>query len=312
MSSNHELEQLLNTSLNARQLDTKELLSQGIDAVLTLLEEKLVERLGDKVPLLGDLSEDILDFIRDIKEGINTRLPNLSDSTTGAIREELFNLLHTDLGILLDSNQDGSINSQDVELTLSSNGYFLGAKLGGMYSDSQSLDTSFGTSSLGLDITGNANVVLDYAFDLGFGIDLDNNQTPQFYLDTSSTSELELGLVATLPNLNANTRLFDLITLNVSDNGSQLDGTFILDISDDDDKWRVGDTLDVDGTLSGNANLKLQGEINGSNDFAVDLGYQFPTTSLSDIDLNLPNTTAITYQGTNFNSLTDFADNFDK
>lgn len=290
----------------------QDLLNQAIGVVLDLLESKVVERLGNKVPLLGSLSSDILQFIRDIKNGVNIRLSNLLDSTTEVLRMELFDLFHNELNILLDGNDEGTdISLNDLILELKDGGYLFAVKLGDQQSFNLPLDTSFGTSQLGLDINGNANVDLTYALDLGFGIDLDTNQNPQFYLDTSSDSELELELVATVPNLNANTRLFDLITLNVNDNGSQLDGTFTLDISDDDEKWRVGDNLDVDGTLSGNANLKLQGGINGSNDLAVDLAYQFPTTNLSDINLNLPTTTAITYKRTNFNSLADFADNFD-
>ena len=105
------------------QIDYNVILSQGFATLLTLLKEQIISKLGNKIPLLGNIGNQLVSFIDDINNQVDLEFSKLTTGTIGAVRGALFNTFDN-LGILLDTNKDGTININDLTLiTLPNNTY---------------------------------------------------------------------------------------------------------------------------------------------------------------------------------------------
>jgi hypothetical protein len=201
----------------------------------------------------------------------------------------------TDLGILLDTNNDGKITIEDVELKLIGNSYDFQAALGGKFDFETDFATDFGLPNLGLSVEAQkVSVGVDYRFDLGFGIEQNNNQTPQFYFNTSSNKEISLNLNAGVDMLQARGKL-GFLELDVEDKNAanELAIELAIDLQDNDNKLHLNELPIIDANFDGKADIQLgfKTSFNGSeklpsllSDF--NLLWEFDGT---DLDGNTPN-----------------------
>ena len=221
------------------------------------------------------------------------------------------------LHILLDTNKDGKIDINDLNLiSLPNNNYTFQAALGGDKTFSVSLLNDFGLSNLGLDLNGQANVKLHYQFNLGFGLELQPNESPTFYLDISSPKELSLGLTASLDNFNAKASL-GLFSLDVTDKNPlpELTGTINIDLQDSNNQLTLGETPSIAATFDdGLASLKLglSAKINNKSIISADLNLDWTFTHPSfDQPILGTVTTQVVFNNQTYDSFEKFVEQID-
>ncbi len=207
------------------------LIVDGIDGFLGLLEDAFDGEIGGlTLPLIGDqlvdAAEVIGDFRRDFVAGLRDMVETADSPTENYISVQLFSLLHTQLGILGDRNEDGFVTIEDIQLLTNVSDtdpvpapedIFMqwNLQLGGTLLDAGTgIDFDIGVPGLGLETRGAVQATLDWQLDFGFGVDLKEG----FYLDIADVNELELNLDVTLPGAGLTGRLA-FLQLDADDNG---------------------------------------------------------------------------------------------
>jgi len=120
-------------------------------------------------------------------------------------------------------------------------------------------------------------ISLDYFFGLGFGLDGSG-----FFLDTAGVTqageELGLNLDASLSDGTSLTGTLGFLQMKLEevdddDGNSGLRGKIAIDLTDnDDDRWRIGETLAMSAQVSADANIDLYGSLDmdfGGQDIAL-------------------------------------------
>ncbi|MEO1526164.1 MAG: dockerin type I domain-containing protein [Planctomycetota bacterium] len=241
-------------------------LAEGLDALLQKIEILLREQvLNQNLPMVGERLEAAADFLKDVRE---QALPILRDRLTPqALVDEIKLVLHDALGSVMrlsDSNADGNIDHLDIDLAIDAGAgtVELQLPLGGDYSVAADIDFDLGLPALGLELDGGVVASLDWAIDIGVGI----NPTDGFYVDTTHVNEIELSAEVTLPSVEL-TGSLGLFQVTVTDQGSQLSGDFAVDLREPsgDGKWTTSELVAgttpladlVDVTLTGGASVNL-------------------------------------------------------
>lgn len=242
-------------------------LRAGLDQLFSGLQNALKSQVfASRLPLVGDTlknsASDAVQFITQLQTSLDSAIDSLTNPTGEQIRGAIATALNS-LGVLQDFNGDGLKDAQDIEVLESTDNLQFSFKVGkDGASFSTPLSTTVGLPNLGLSIDGSVAAKLDYGFNLAFGL----NKTDGFYLDTSASNELSLGLDLTTPGLNANARL-GFLQFNAIDQGTQFNGDFAIDLTDAnaDNKLflpeltAIGTNYQdlIDAKLTGSANLKL-------------------------------------------------------
>ncbi|MDJ0843957.1 MAG: Calx-beta domain-containing protein, partial [Crocosphaera sp.] len=254
----------------------------GIDGVLDTFQEVVNSEIyGLTLPLLGNKlqnsTEDIVNFLTDFQDDIIIPLQDLCDSgnlTTEVIRYALFSTLgSTWLDILGDLNEDGVIDVQDIEVNETTDDVNFNMLIGGSSTFSTPLDTNIGFPGLGLEVEGDADLTFNYGFNLGFGVNKDEG----FYFDTSSDSEIEIGLDASIPGLDA-TGSLAFLQLNVQDDEadpSNINAGFEVDINDPNNDGKL--TLSEISGVEFETKLGLEADVNLELDASFGGNAQFPS-----------------------------------
>ena len=241
-------------------------LADGLDALLQRIETMLREKvLNQNLPMVGEKLESAADFLKDVREDA---LPILRDHLAPQqLVDEIKLVLHDALGAVMrlsDVNADGRIDHLDIDLTVdaSAGTVDLSLSLGDTYTVAADIDFDLGLPTLGLDLDGGVEASLQWAIDLGVGI----NPTDGFFVDTSDVNELELGVEVTLPDAEL-TGSLGLFQITVADQGSILNANFDVDLKEPSGDGKLtfaeltnGETpLDdlVEATLTGGAKVDL-------------------------------------------------------
>ena len=206
-------------------------LAEGLEALLERIETLLRQQvLNRNLPMVGDRLEQAANFLRDVRQDV---LPVLRDQLSpGQLVDEVKLVLHNALGTVLqlsDTNADGTVDYQDIELFLdtAAGEAKLDLSLGDVYEVDAGIDFDLGLPAIGLDLDGDVNVSLQWSLELGIGIDA----THGFYVDTSNENEIEIDVQVTIPDVEL-TGSLGLFQVTVSDQGSSLNGEFDIDLKE--------------------------------------------------------------------------------
>ena len=133
----------------------------------------------------------------------------------------------------------------------------LNLSLGDSYVVATDIDFDLGLPALGLDLVGDVEASLDWAIDLGVGI----NPTDGFFVETIDTNEIELNARVTLPDASLEGHL-GLFQITVADQGSRLEGQFAVDLVEPsgDGKLTLGELTGGDTPLRDLVQTTLTGE----------------------------------------------------
>ncbi|MBF2026124.1 MAG: DUF4347 domain-containing protein [Oscillatoriales cyanobacterium C42_A2020_001] len=103
---------------------------------------------------------------------------------------------------------------------------------------SSTLGFDLGLDAIGLSINGNVNAGLDYQLPLTFGVDLTSSE---FYVDTSATNELNIGVSITTPGLNATGQLgfLQVQAQDSATDATDFTGNFRIDLRDPNSDGRL-------------------------------------------------------------------------
>ena len=241
-------------------------LAEGLDALLQKIEALLREQvLNRNLPMAGERLEAAADFLKDVRE---QALPILRDRLAPeALVDEIKLVLHDALGSVMqltDLNADGTIDHLDVDLSLDSSAgtVDLHLPLGATYAVAADIDFDLGLPALGLELEGGVEASLEWAIDIGVGI----NPTDGFFVDTTDSNEIELSAEVTLPDAEL-TGTLGLFQITVADQGSRLEGNFAVDLLEPsgDGKLTLSEIVDgsvplgdlVDVTLNGGASVNF-------------------------------------------------------
>lgn len=230
---------------------------EQLNQLLTTLQNGINSRVfGEKIPLLGDrlanTTDKAIQFVENIRSAIEGKLNNISDlanATTADIVQALEDALDANGLGLLKQAINVVENTDEVVFDLK-----LGSSTGS--SVTTALATDLGLPGLQFDLQGNANADLGFDLDLKLGV----SKTKGFFIDTLASNELNINLNASAPSFNANGELGPL-QLNATDQGSNFNGEFTVDLSDSSGRLEFNEVPDfsnlVDAQLTANADVRL-------------------------------------------------------
>lgn len=217
----------------------------GIDFVLGIIQDVVSSQvLSHAFPMIGDGLADAAGFIQDIRtdviQKLRDRFGESLNSTAGVIQLALFETLGPEgLDFLLDGDEDGDVDLDDIWVEFSD------TDLDGSNDDQVDvamilgkeativdtpIDFDLGIPALGLEVDGNVQLALGFAWTLAFGLSREDG----FYLNTSAPAEFALTLEARTPDLQAEGDLL----------------FFQLDVTDEDadgNPLTVDEDVDQDG-----------------------------------------------------------------
>ncbi|MGK7918671.1 MAG: hypothetical protein AB4080_01505, partial [Trichodesmium sp.] len=246
--------------------------ADGFGQLFDTLQDALNSELfGQELPLLGDTLKDSTDnavqFLSELKENvvysIEQKLDWVEEKTPELVREGLAEALGPwGLNVLIDVNQDGSIDKQDIETIESADEVKFNLQLNRETSSfSHSLDTDIGLPGLGLKVDGDAIAELGYSGSLNLGIHKDKG----VYLDTKSADEFSINLTGGVPSYLTGSLGFLKVELtDDSEKSSEFKGSFKVDLKDADNKLWLNELNSVnfaelaDVELDGNADINLK------------------------------------------------------
>ncbi|GGA31610.1 hypothetical protein [Okeania sp. KiyG1] len=238
------------------------------------IKEVLQGAIEDGINQLGVAGENLLE---DILSQLETKLVNPLAGLLDNVLEQPKQLIEEALEDLL---------GQDISIGNIANGFTFNIDLNQGKSLETSLASDIGFPGLGLTTDGKAKVDLGIDLNLGFGYTPDDG----LFLDTSADKELDIGLNASLPGLEAQGEMGFLL-LDVTDKGSQLNAGYSIDVQDPNSDGKL--TLSEIGAAQFNINTE-------------------PSAS-ADIKLNLVSklgdSAALPKVGTDLNISWDFAEN---
>jgi len=301
--------------------DNLELIIDGVDYLLAQIQNGLESDVFNvTLPVIGDglatASREGVRFIDFLRTRILTELrkgfANATSRGVAMVRQALFDAVGPGgLGILADTNKDGTVTLADVEaITTASGGLVSQVQFNlvlkkpiEIFRGAVRFDS--GVPALGLDIDGNVDLGLDFELALRFGV----HRQHGFYLDTSVGNELKVRFSASMPGLRAQGRL-GFLQLDVADsatNPSKLEVTFDVDVRDpfpgaaeseknrltfqDLVRARLDQVLHAEFAGSANVNLALVTSFGGNANFpslAADFALSWSFTSADDFRLRAP------------------------
>jgi len=298
-------------------------LSGGLDAMLDgldLLLGEIQKTLGNEVfsqriPLVGDQLSEAADFIGRVRDGVLADLRAASDFDVANVQQALFDALGSPgLGWLGDTNSDGSVDVNDIDITpdnpdASTDEVRFDILLAPTVNVlSSSIGFDLGIPALALEADGEVAADLDFELDLGLGV----SRTDGVFFDTSAMDELTASLNVTLPGFAATGNLA-FLQVELEDRGSDPSSVgvdFTVDLQDpggNDGRLTMAELTGggggiLDASLSGGAdvNLDLVTSFGGSAEFpsihaGLDVDWMFdtgdlagsePTLSFHDIQLD--------------------------
>ena len=245
-------------------LELIEDLFDGLDVSLPLIGDDLAKAAG----FIGDVREDFIDPLRDLIETAKDMAQDFADRNKNVISKAIFDILgpngvdillpHEDTGgftpsdpgyyIFLDTNLDEFLFPEEGETPPERDEIFIewDMNLGSALVD-KPFDIGFdlGIPGLGLKTDGDLNILIDWAMDLGFGLDFKDG----FYLKTDDPDELlfnvavslpEAGIIGTLGFLGLEGRDTELNFGSFGNKSTALGATFMVDISNVESEGAVG------------------------------------------------------------------------
>jgi Ca2+-binding RTX toxin-like protein len=171
----------------------------GFDLFLEGLQDLLDGEIGGvSLPLIGDSLQDGVGFIESFRNSFIDPFRTEVESFAGPDQDIVSRLLTDLFGGLL---QEGVVMSTNVtdpgvaaEDAFAQWNFVLGGQLLGLGAE---IDFDLGIPGLGIETAGDVELTIDWALQLGIGIDFVDG----FYLDVSSTEELLLEVLVTAPGL---------------------------------------------------------------------------------------------------------------
>lgn len=267
-------------------------LLDGLDKLLERVQNGLTAGiLNSNFPLVGKQLGKAANFIGDFRSGLLQNLRNelatVGGDPLGLVRKAIFNALGKGpRGLnLLVKYSDGSdtVNTPDDVEVICTNGEVvfqlrLKKSLAVVDTSADPIRVDIGRPGLGLTVEGNVLVELSFDLKLKFGI----NRSEGFYLDTSASPELFLGLKASIPGLAARGTLA-FLQLDVTDDAAD-PSTFIagfqVDLKDpvgsnnhltfadlQNSSVSAGDIVEAALVADANINLDLVVSFEGNADF---------------------------------------------
>jgi Ca2+-binding RTX toxin-like protein len=249
------------------------LLSTSIKPLFDKIRNSIAGQTLTKLPLVGDVpfQKYIDDFLANsVEKRILDELDKLTNKTTGTVRNALFDALKPTsqggLGLLLDLDNNGTIDINDIGNPNDASSIAYQFKIGKSFNPDIALSKNFGLPNLGFNLTGGVASTLDFSLNVGFGVD-DSSGADAFFFDTSATDELQVGLKANLKDKNANPLKLEgslgFLQIGATDNGSALNSKFALDLTHAGTPRlklsKLDDvTLGSGPKVSANADLKLK------------------------------------------------------
>jgi Ca2+-binding RTX toxin-like protein len=275
----------------------------GLKSVFENIQENVLNKIyqGENIGNIPDFVDGLLffgtDFAQKAKgsgkflDEIYNKVKENFSGNNAVTKPEIQNALFQALGnILQDFNNDGDISRNDIQIDDSSGNLTINTKLRGTKKLTDiSLPENIGLPQLGLNFTGNPSLTtdLDYSFNLGFGINQDND----FFLSTSSGNELEIALKPNLPKTSAT---FGFLKVDAEDKGTELNFGINLD-DGNDGKLTVNELSNLNFTPTGSANINLgfRSDIPGAilPDIGADLNIQWQFTEGAIPTIKFDNTT---------------------
>ena len=267
---------------------------EGTDITLPLIGDDLNKAAG----FIGDVRDDLIDPLRDLMETAKDAALDFADPNKNVISKAIFDILGPNganilrardgftgtpsavgdyIGLLTNLDQflfpDPALPSVDRDEVFIEWDLNLGSTL-----VNAPLDIGFdlGIPGLGLETEGDLNILIDWALDLGFGLDFNDG----FYLKTEDADELLFNAEVTLPDAAITGTLGFLAltgentTLDFGEFGDKtttLGATFKVDISNVIDQGDVasatGNTLTMSKSFGTNALVgKLVKIVDGNGD----------------------------------------------
>jgi Ca2+-binding RTX toxin-like protein len=239
---------------NLNPLDQVLLLVDGFDIFLGGLQDLMDGEIGGiSLPLIGDSLEEGARFIENFRNGFiedfRANLETAADPDQNFISKELLKLMGTSgLNLLQDSNNDGVITQDDINLTTNIGEAGTTTQnismewdmdLGGeVLSTGAGIDFDLGIPGLGLETKGDVNLDIGWALDFGFGI----NGTDGVYFKLFDPSQPELHFDV-LASLNDAELIGKLAFLQLNITQDETEPTYLL-ASFAVDLYKQGDTED--------------------------------------------------------------------
>ncbi|MEM9589065.1 MAG: hypothetical protein AAGA03_17420, partial [Planctomycetota bacterium] len=274
--------------------DGLRVLADGLDALLQHIEDLLREQvLNQSLPMVGEQLESAANFLGDVRKDA---LPILRDQLQPQqLVDEIKLVLHRALGSVMrlsDINGDDVVDYRDVDLVVDSETReaTLNLSLGDSYLADAGIDFDLGLPGVGLDLEGDVAATLEWAIDIGIGV----NSNDGFYISTTDLNEIDLDVEVALPDA-ALTGTLGLFQVEVIDQGSSFDGQFDVDLKEPsgDGKLTMAELLSGDSTLDRLVDSALTGSAN------VDLGIVAGTTFVALPELHGDIVLAWTFDGSN-------------
>ena len=220
----------------------------GVDGALSELEDAFNGKLFGDNPFLQDLIGDALEgnaaseLIKELRATIQDSLSSLNSPSASDIASKVQGAINNSLGqygvisTVTSSEENGGI-AFNINLKT----------IDAQFTKDINVSTDLGLSSLGLELNGGVKLGFDFAFDLGFGLDKNNN----FFLDKEG-QELKIGL--DIYDLNASGKLAFLnlaATDNHTNNNPTFSSDFTIDLKNNNDiDVGFNALVDVDLNLS--------------------------------------------------------------
>lgn len=286
------------------------------------------EVLGVDIPLIGDALEDQARFLEVIRDNVvdSFVVSENGNPTLDMIKATFFSALGpAGANMLTDGNNDGVITVDDVKITESYNSLQIlddvkfELPLGQKTVLDEKIAFDLGLPGIGLDVDGGVQLEADWSFDLAIGL----NTSDGVYVDTSSDSEIELAVTATLPNFAAKGKV-GVLQVDVTDDvesPTKAEASFVIDLRDVEDgddnnnltfgEIRNADSSEIIGatlTADVGVHVDLMASFSGSanfprlrSEFVVDWNYTkglgatadqttdigAPTVAFNNVGLNL-------------------------
>jgi Ca2+-binding RTX toxin-like protein len=289
------------------------LLSQSLKPLFDNIKQAVDGQNLNNLPILGDipLGNYVNDFITDtVEKRILNELDKITNKTTASVQQALFDALKPEsqggLGLLLDIDNNNSIDINDIKTPTDATSIGFQFKIGKSFTPDLSLSKSLGLPNLGINLTGGITPSLAFGLNVGFGVD-NTTGADAFFFDTATADEFQVELNANLKDKTAQplklAGSLGFLQISATDNGSNLNSKFAVDLTNTTSqrvKFSNLNNISLGSpNFTANANLKLQLDTgldkNGnlpsiSADFNVNnwsLGAAIPSVEFKNVALDL-------------------------
>ncbi len=267
-----------------------DILVDGLDALLGVIQDGLGSKLSRNMPLVGGQFGKAADFIMEFRTGLlaefRQTLAEGGDPISLA-KQAIFNALGTP-GLDILAGVDGSpitnVDQVDIQCVGNAVKFNIRLKKAAKLLDTSSnpIDFDIGIPGLGLSVDGNVKIEAGFDLKLKFVV----SATDGFYFDTSDPEELRLDFNVTIPGLKAKGQLL-FLQLDVSDESdgkslvgetresSRFTGYFSVDLKDpvgSGNKLTIGDMTSSAFSFDKFIEAKLGAEANLALDLSLSFG----------------------------------------